>query len=64
MTRRRTRRLAAGDLFSAVVSKTIVYGCLAAFIAVVYVVIVAGLGALGSGSPHAGSRPRTRNGAG
>ena len=40
-----------------VISKTIVYGCLAAFITVVYVVIVAGLGALGSGSLHAGSRP-------
>ena len=40
-----------------VISKTIVYGCLAAFITVVYVVIVAGLGGLGSGSLHAGSRP-------
>ena len=40
-----------------VISKTIVYGCLAAFITAVYVLIVAGLGALGSGSPHAGSRP-------
>ncbi|HEV3289373.1 MAG TPA: hypothetical protein VG123_10285, partial [Streptosporangiaceae bacterium] len=38
-------------------SKTIVYGSLAAFITVVYVIIVAGLGALGSGSLHPGSRP-------
>ncbi len=40
-----------------VISKTIVYGSLAAFITVVYVIIVAGLGSLGSGSLHAGSRP-------
>jgi signal transduction histidine kinase len=40
-----------------VISRTIVYGCLAAFITVVYAVIVAGLGAAGSGSLHAGSRP-------
>jgi len=40
-----------------VISKTIVYGCLAAFITAVYVLIVAGLGALGSGSLHPGSRP-------
>jgi signal transduction histidine kinase len=33
-----------------VISKTIVYGSLAAFIAVVYVAIVAGVGSLGSGS--------------
>jgi len=39
-----------------VISKTIVYGCLVGFIAVTYVVIVAGLGALGSGSLHPGSR--------
>ena len=40
-----------------VISKTIVYGCLAAFITVVYVVIVAGIGSLGSGFLRAGSRP-------
>ena len=40
-----------------VISKTIVYGCLAAFITVVYVVIVAGIGSLGSRSLDAGSRP-------
>jgi len=40
-----------------VISKTIVYGSLAAFITVAYVVIVAGLGALGSGS-LAGSESR------
>ncbi len=56
MTRPRTRPLAGGR-FAAVISETIVYGSLAAFIAVTYVVIVAGLGALGSGSPHPGSRP-------
>jgi signal transduction histidine kinase len=40
-----------------VISKTIVYGSLAAFITVVYVVIVAGIGSAGSGSVQAGSRP-------
>ena len=40
-----------------VISRTIVYGSLAVFITVVYVVIVAGLGALGSGSLRTGSRP-------
>jgi len=40
-----------------VISKTIVYGCLAAFITVVYIVIVAGIGSLGSGFLRAGSRP-------
>jgi signal transduction histidine kinase len=40
-----------------VISKTIVYGSLAAFITAVYVLIVAGIGALGSGSVNAGSRP-------
>jgi signal transduction histidine kinase len=40
-----------------VISKTIVYGSLVAFIAVTYVIIVAGLGALGSGSLPVGSRP-------
>jgi signal transduction histidine kinase len=40
-----------------VISKTLIYGSLAAFISVVYVVIVAGIGALGPGSLHAGSRP-------
>src|SRR5439155_6422056 len=40
-----------------VISKTIVYGSLAAFITVVYVVIVAGIGSLGSGFLHASSRP-------
>ncbi len=40
-----------------VISKTIVYGSLAAFITVVYVVIVAGIGSLGSGFVPAGSRP-------
>jgi signal transduction histidine kinase len=39
-----------------VISKTIVYGCLAAFITAVYVLVVVGIGALGSGSVHAGSR--------
>ena len=56
MTRPRTRPL-AGGLLAAAVSTTIVYGSLVAFIAVTYVIIVAGLGALGSGSLHAGSRP-------
>jgi hypothetical protein len=40
-----------------VISRTIVYGSLAAFITVVYVLVVVGIGALGSGSQHAGSRP-------
>jgi signal transduction histidine kinase len=40
-----------------VISKTIVYGSLAAFITVVYVVIVAGIGSVGSGFAQAGSRP-------
>ena len=40
-----------------VISKTIVYGSLAAFITAVYVAVVAGIGSLGSGSVHAGSRP-------
>ena len=40
-----------------VISKTIVYGGLAAFITVVYVVIVAGIGSLGSGFLQAGARP-------
>ena len=40
-----------------VISKTIVYGSLAAFITLVYVVIVAGIGSLGSSFLQAGSRP-------
>jgi signal transduction histidine kinase len=40
-----------------VISKTIVYGSLAAFITAVYVLVVVGLGSLGSGSLHAGPRP-------
>jgi signal transduction histidine kinase len=40
-----------------VISKTIVYGSLAAFITAVYVAVVAGIGSLGSGSVHTGSRP-------
>jgi hypothetical protein len=40
-----------------VISKTIVYGSLAAFITLVYVVIVAGIGSLGSGFVRAGSQP-------
>jgi signal transduction histidine kinase len=40
-----------------VISKTIVYGALAAFITAVYVLIVAGIGSLGSGALGAGSRP-------
>jgi signal transduction histidine kinase len=40
-----------------VISRTIVYGSLAAFITVVYVLVVVGIGSLGSGSAHAGSRP-------
>jgi hypothetical protein len=40
-----------------VISRTIVYGSLAAFITAVYVLVVVGIGSLGSGSVHAGSRP-------
>ena len=40
-----------------VISKTIVYGSLAAFITLVYVLIVVGIGSLGSGFVRAGSRP-------
>jgi signal transduction histidine kinase len=40
-----------------IISKTIVYGSLAAFITLVYVVIVVGIGSLGSGFGRAGSRP-------
>ena len=40
-----------------VISKTIVYGSLAAFITLVYVVIVVGIGSLGPGFLRAGSRP-------
>ena len=40
-----------------VISKTIVYGSLAAFITAVYVLVVVGIGSLGSGFLHAGSRP-------
>jgi signal transduction histidine kinase len=40
-----------------VISKTVVYGSLAAFITAVYVLVVVGIGSLGSGSLHAGSRP-------
>jgi signal transduction histidine kinase len=40
-----------------VISKTIVYGSLAAFITLVYVVIVAGIGSLGPGFLQASSRP-------
>ena len=42
-----------------VISKTIVYGSLAAFITAVYVAIVAGLGSVGTGSltPRGGARP-------
>jgi signal transduction histidine kinase len=40
-----------------VISKTIVYGSLAAFITLVYVVIVVGIGSLGSDFGRAGSRP-------
>ena len=39
-----------------VISRTIVYGSLAAFITAVYVLVVVGIGSLGSGSVHAGSR--------
>ena len=39
-----------------VISKTIVYGSLAAFITAVYVLVVVGIGSLGSGSMPAGSR--------
>ncbi|MGN6173648.1 MAG: sensor histidine kinase [Streptosporangiaceae bacterium] len=41
----------------AVISRTIVYGSLAAFITLVYVVIVAGISSLGPGFLHGGSRP-------
>jgi signal transduction histidine kinase len=40
-----------------VISKTVVYGLLAAFITAVYVLVVVGIGSLGSGFLHAGSRP-------
>jgi signal transduction histidine kinase len=40
-----------------VISKTIVYGSLAAFITAVYVLIVVGAGSLGPGLVRAGSRP-------
>jgi signal transduction histidine kinase len=40
-----------------VISKTIVYGSLAAFITLVYVFIVVGIGSLGAGFGRAGSRP-------
>jgi signal transduction histidine kinase len=40
-----------------VISKTIVYGSLAALITLVYVVIVAGIGSLGPGFLRTGSRP-------
>src|SRR5204863_766021 len=40
-----------------VISRTIVYGSLAAFITLVYVVIVAGISSLGPGFLHGGSRP-------
>ena len=40
-----------------VISKTIVYGSLAAFITAVYVLVVAGIGSLGPGALRAGSRP-------
>ncbi len=40
-----------------VISKTIVYGSLAAFITVVYVLVVVGIGSIGSSSVGAGSRP-------
>ena len=40
-----------------VISKTIVYGSLAAFITLVYIVMVAGIGSLGPGFVRAGSRP-------
>jgi signal transduction histidine kinase len=40
-----------------VISRTIVYGSLAAFITAVYVAVVVGIGSLGSGSVDAGSRP-------
>jgi len=39
-----------------VISRTIVYGSLAAFITAVYVLVVVGIGSLGSGSVPAGSR--------
>ena len=40
-----------------VISKTIVYGSLAAFITLVYIAIVAGIGSLGPGFLQAGSQP-------
>ena len=40
-----------------VISRTIVYGCLAAFITAFYVLVVAGIGSIGSGSLQTGSRP-------
>jgi signal transduction histidine kinase len=40
-----------------VISRTIVYGSLAAFITAVYILIVVGIGSLGSSSLHTGSRP-------
>ena len=40
-----------------VINKSIVYGSLAAFITLVYVVIVVGIGSVGSGFMRAGSRP-------
>ncbi|HTT53314.1 MAG TPA: histidine kinase [Streptosporangiaceae bacterium] len=40
-----------------VISKTIVYGSLAAFITTVYVLVVVGIGSLGSGPASTGSRP-------
>jgi signal transduction histidine kinase len=40
-----------------VISRTIVYGSLAALITAVYVLVVLGIGSLGPGSVHAGSRP-------
>ena len=39
-----------------VISRTIVYGSLAAFITAVYILVVVGIGSLGSGSVPAGSR--------
>jgi signal transduction histidine kinase len=41
----------------AVLSRTIVYGSLATFITLVYVVIVAGISSMGPGFLHGGSRP-------
>jgi len=51
----RPRRLAGAD---AALSAAIVYGCLAAFIAAVYALVVAGLGSLAAGSlARAGTNP-------